>query len=747
MSLVDSYHVHLGFWTNWNHGKIEGATITLTRKNGGLLIAFIAIFVGAAGKSFWRLGCFLLHHILSNPTPQDGIYHQTQAILRNCDTAQDAAWSLLQVIWAWRVPVRFRKPFPRLFGIIIMALIVSVSFGVAGVFSSQITTDTANEVLLTGDNCGPLDVSDDNTDYNMLFLPHQQERATGYANYALQCYTRNSTAAAENCHPYAQTSLKTTIDRNSTCPFSKEMCKSQSKNLFIDTGYIDSNKDLGINAAPSDRFHYRFVHHCAPLVTEGFTNITQTNTSEMFQRYWYGSIDPRFNYTQEVSLNETISYNAIRNTRQRASADYGIQGVKSYGGSGDLARRASMFDPIPQLQRADADVMLFFLSSRGIMFTQEVDDPWFSAHKKGRQLRPVMDSESFKQLYDPDEPIGVVGCAMQMQICNANLTDKHCEPLRGMVDDSYPLDKLYQTQSQKTTLEWANLIFGLGFFSISGIVEALGVSSLVARHGLGNNAQGPLPDNQWQIEVEHWVAGSLASLQGSFVEAGNGPNPAYQQFRVAPNNTDQWKMCRNQKIMTTQYSSFSVLGIGLILVIGGLFIFLDLTLQYILDYTHKRRMKKHPNASGIYARLEWDANTTLQLQRLAHEHIGVGTWSSRWAHPITAPGEKLAMIDTRNNKHTTLITPHHWERDLETGDMEGNASTAGTGSALQNESGKVSFDWKVESPMSLKRENILASGERGVRRVDTKATLVNDEVSPITPVEGRRLSGEIGHAS
>ena len=252
MSLVDAYHVHLGFWTNWDHGKIEGATITLTRRNGGLLVAFIAIFVGAAGKSFWRLACFLLHRMLSNPTPQDGAYHQVQAILRNSDTAQDAAWSLSQVIWAWRIPARFRKPFPRIFGIIVLALLISISFGVAGVFSSQITTDTANEVLLTGKNCGPLDVNDDDEAYNLLFLPHQQERATAYANYALQCYSAgngnaSTTTAAEDCHPYAQASLKTTVDRNASCPFSDEMCKSQTRNLIIDTGYIDSGEDLGIN--------------------------------------------------------------------------------------------------------------------------------------------------------------------------------------------------------------------------------------------------------------------------------------------------------------------------------------------------------------------------------------------------------------------------------------------------------------------------------------------------------------------
>lgn len=328
MSLIDTYHVHLGFWTNWDHGKIEGATITLTRRNGGLLIAFIAIFVGAAGKSFWRLACFLLHRTLSSSSPQSGTYHQLQAILRNSGAAQDAAWSLAQLIWAWRVPARFRKPLPRLVGIIALALFVSISFGIAGVFSSQITTDTANEVLLTGDNCGPLRGGDDtnNTAYDLLFEPHQHQRVTVYSNYALQCYNGNLSTSADDCQPYIQAKLKATVTRNASCPFANEMCKSQTDNLIIDSGFIDSHKDLGINAPSENRFQLRMVHQCAPLVTGRFTNIsTGENTTEQFQRYWYGALDDRVNFTQEVSLNDTNSYADLKNTRQRAHADYGIK--------------------------------------------------------------------------------------------------------------------------------------------------------------------------------------------------------------------------------------------------------------------------------------------------------------------------------------------------------------------------------------------------------------------------------------
>jgi hypothetical protein len=206
----------------------------------------------------------------------------------------------------------------------------------------------------------------------------------------------------------------------------------------------------------------------------------------------------------------------------------------------------SMFEPIPQLYRADADVMLFFLTARGIKYTEAVNDPWFSAHRDGPKHGNVL-NKTPNPSYLQDEPLSVLGCTMQMQICNPNLPEgEQCERLRGFIDNSFEVEDLYKSQSQKQALTWANLIFGLGWFSISGIVDSMGISSLIARQNLVNSFQGPLPDNQWQLEVEHWVGASMASLQGTFVESGNGPSAKYQQFRTMPNNTDEWNLCNNQ---------------------------------------------------------------------------------------------------------------------------------------------------------------------------------------------------------
>jgi hypothetical protein len=40
---VDSViNIHLGFWINWSQGRIAGATYTVSHRDGGFLIAFLA---------------------------------------------------------------------------------------------------------------------------------------------------------------------------------------------------------------------------------------------------------------------------------------------------------------------------------------------------------------------------------------------------------------------------------------------------------------------------------------------------------------------------------------------------------------------------------------------------------------------------------------------------------------------------------------------------------------------------------
>lgn len=63
---------------------------------------------------------------------------------------------------------------------------------------------------------------------------------------------------------------------------------------------------------------------------------------------------------------------------------------------------------------------------------------------------------------------------------------------------------------------------------------------------------------------------------------------------------------------------------------------------------------------NIHKRCEWNATSILQLQRLAHEAIGCGTWTRTTNEtPITAPGQTLGIlrIDDSLGKHPRYVNP------------------------------------------------------------------------------------------
>ncbi|KKY16375.1 hypothetical protein UCDDS831_g07054 [Diplodia seriata] len=83
--------------------------------------------------------------------------------------------------------------------------------------------------------------------------------------------------------------------------------------------------------------------------------------------------------------------------------------------------------------------------------------------------------------------------------------------------------------------------------------------------------------------------------------------------------------------------NFSLLGLALIYTIGGSIILASWLLEPIVGCWQKRR-------GADYARLEWCANDTLHLQRLAHEELGFGTWTDCDREiPVTEKGELLGV--------------------------------------------------------------------------------------------------------
>lgn len=298
------HNVRLGVWTNWSHGPNMGLTLTLTRQNANLLIAFTAFFVSFVGARFWRILCLVCHRFFSSSAPKDTLHHQRQVILRNSSTPESGIWAFTQLLWTWRR--RGPRHIFRVFPMCLLALMCVSAFVTAGGFSSRMSTAMGDEVLIDGRNCNRFDSTNlsDFTSAFKLFI-WSSKILNNARNYAQQCYATDDTTTTSMCGTFVKDRLKIIQNTTASCPFNSNVCQSQSSNLILDSGYVDSHFDLGLNSPPDKRILFRCKMHCAPLQVLGYeSEFTLNNTNYM--RYNYGPNNGgKGNFTEQVLTQET----------------------------------------------------------------------------------------------------------------------------------------------------------------------------------------------------------------------------------------------------------------------------------------------------------------------------------------------------------------------------------------------------------------------------------------------------------
>lgn len=126
-------------------------------------------------------------------------------------------------------------------------------------FASSLGRSLIRELLLTSD-----------------FLPSAQ-----------QCYTDN--LGVFDCTYFTKNNLPSKVDNSAPCPFPGEICRSDSSNILLDSGYIDSVKDQGMNGPKDESIQFRTVLHCAPLKTQGYVS-NQATPANNYTQYHYGPL-------------------------------------------------------------------------------------------------------------------------------------------------------------------------------------------------------------------------------------------------------------------------------------------------------------------------------------------------------------------------------------------------------------------------------------------------------------------------
>ena len=184
-------------------------------------------------------------------------------------------------------------------------------------------------------------------------------------------------------------------------------------------------------------------------------------------------------------------------------------------------------------------MVLFFLSGNGVMLYQPTNDDWYRTGKDPilAPFRGVDGKEYQLEHYLLKEPASPIACTDQYQFCRATTQgDIECPPLASLRDafkaaaplfDSH-YSRMEQVDNFTSPLEarwiYFTMIFRLAPRFLVDVVATLGPTALRSQSTLIYGIQGPLEENQWQVDVSHWWDISNAGTQAAFVNAVYRPS-------------------------------------------------------------------------------------------------------------------------------------------------------------------------------------------------------------------------------
>lgn len=304
--------------------------------------------------------------------------------------------------------------------------------------------------------------------------------------------------------------------------------------------------------------------------------------------------------------------------------------------------------PIPELNRADADVTIYVLSANSLSYIDAVDDPLYAAH-----LSNV--TEGF---FRPDNLYQVLGCAEQYQICGSgSVTTCTSVDARFHVRKQFRTIGLNPAQTAVADL-FMNLTNTANIFSSA---FGLGTGALLARDVVFDDlASQALPGNQWELEASNFFAISLARLQAFFVDFTSKSSDFVMGQSLSPATADQQRyICERQKVRNLGgYESFTAAAIFIILGVGMLILIVAWSLDSIVGYVRDRTQWHH------YAIEQWRTDSwkeERQIQRTHHRiatpSTGTGVWSGEYEGVPLAQYQDVYSHSGRHVSHASVPSP------------------------------------------------------------------------------------------
>jgi hypothetical protein len=316
MLAVSNATIKTGVWINHDYGKIHGATLTLSTRNAAYLVAFLALYVSITGSQLWTILRYIFHQVGAQTRSRTGLKAQQQIVLRNISSALLAAFQFARLMWAWRgLGVHALR---RSIYLVASALAVFLGFSAAVILSSRVTKAAGSNVLATSTNCGYWDFGNLSNITQIYGAQLKYSKDTlAAADYARSCYGAASNVSnSQQCTSYVKQQIKWDVNPNASCPFVDNICVlNGTKSFQMDTGYINSHADLGINAIAENRILYRRITTCAPVHTAPFVEIVNTtvdvpqygsNIPQLLENYYMGPYPGLQNFTYQYNVYTTI---------------------------------------------------------------------------------------------------------------------------------------------------------------------------------------------------------------------------------------------------------------------------------------------------------------------------------------------------------------------------------------------------------------------------------------------------------
>ncbi|KAH7386872.1 hypothetical protein DE146DRAFT_185138 [Phaeosphaeria sp. MPI-PUGE-AT-0046c] len=635
MSEIENRFVKKGFWINQEHGNILGQTLTVETRTGTIIVALLTIMASVGTAQLWNICTFLYHQFCAHGKATDGLYWQHQALLRTMPTPTALMADTIKLSWAWR------SKLPRAFLRSSLPFLVALSFAIASIaagISTAFAIDSSNiQILVDSPVCARFNytkVYENRTTSTLL----ASIKAT-VDTYASNCY-QDKPSLPEPCHnTFARTNI-TFHASAAPCPWNKAICRGgEVPALLMDSGMVDLRTHFGLNVPPQETVKIQKKTTCSVLPIEN--RIVERDAS------WWAARGFKDTKT-------TIEYGTYRNTDRelRPEATF-IQAnalskyQQSYGSSSIMSYLQPDLsfigvDPIPEMQRDDADVALAAIWLNDVTYEKPVEDPLFSAHKE--YIYTPGGGYPNETKFKSDYAAGVVGCAQQYRFCIPQAgTKDFCTQLSGSPLDNFTESFPHLKPVQRSLLQVLQSISRL-----ASIEDGAQMQNIQAKSYLFDNFSPGLPSDQWKKEVIAWEARVWTSYQALIAAAIGGPavfdENAHEYIEPVDNEGDR-QMCKSLKMRKSgSFANINVFALTFIIAFSVTITLINTLILRFFIFMARFRAALAPRID------HWVQDGIFQLQRRAFEAQGQGCWKNLDQEiPITLDGENLRELPVESS--------------------------------------------------------------------------------------------------